>query len=93
LLPVGQLDGGHVSHAVLGRWAKVVGIITLLGVFALGMFVWSGWYTWAVFIMLFGWRHPPPLNTVAPLGKTRTILGILVLILTVLLFTPVPFPV
>ena len=93
LLPIGQLDGGHVIYAVLGRWAQVVGIAALVGLFALGTFVWSGWYMWAAFIMFSGWRHPPPLNTVAPLGKTRTILGILVLVLTILLFTPAPFPV
>jgi membrane-associated protease RseP (regulator of RpoE activity) len=93
LLPIGQLDGGHVIFAVLGRWAQIVGIVALVALFALGTFVWSGWYMWAAFIMFSGWRHPPPLNTVAPLGKVRTLLGIAVLVLTVLLFTPSPFPV
>jgi membrane-associated protease RseP (regulator of RpoE activity) len=92
LLPIGQLDGGHVIYAVLGRWAQAVGIAVLMAMFALGAFVWNGWYMWAAFIMFSGWRHPPPLNTVAPLGKTRMLLGIAVIVLTVLLFTPSPFP-
>jgi membrane-associated protease RseP (regulator of RpoE activity) len=92
LLPIGQLDGGHVIYSVLGRYAQAIGIIALGALFALGTFVWSGWYGWAAFIMLSGWRHPPPLNTVAPLGTRRIIVGIAVLALTVLLFTPAPFP-
>jgi Zn-dependent protease len=93
LLPVGQLDGGHVSYAVLGRWGKTVGILTLVSLVALGTFVWSGWYVWAAFIFLSGWQHPAPLNALEPLGRKRMILGILVFVLTALLFTPAPFPI
>jgi membrane-associated protease RseP (regulator of RpoE activity) len=93
LLPVGQLDGGHVAYAVLGRWGKAVGIATLVGLVVLGTFVWSGWYVWAAFIFLSGWQHPAPLNALQPLGRKRLILGILVFILTALLFTPAPFPI
>lgn len=90
LMPIGQLDGGHVIYALLGRWAQVVGIITLIAMFVLGRLVWNGWYVWAALIMLSGWRHPPPLNTVAPLGTARTVLGILLFVLTALLVTPMP---
>lgn len=92
LLPVGQLDGGHVVYAVLGRWARILGIVVMIALVTLGALAWNGWYVWAVFILLSGWQHPAPLNTVAPLGKTRVILGILAFILTILLFTPAPFP-
>jgi hypothetical protein len=90
LMPIGQLDGGHVIYALLGRWAQVVGIITLIAMFTLGALVWNGWYVWAALIMFTGWRHPPPLNTVAPLGTTRTVVGILLFLLTILLVTPIP---
>jgi len=91
LLPIGQLDGGHVIYALLGQWAQIVGIAVLAAIAVLGALVWNGWYIWAAFIMFSGWRHPPPLNNVAPLGKKRAIIGLLVLALTALLFTPAPF--
>jgi membrane-associated protease RseP (regulator of RpoE activity) len=93
LLPIGQLDGGHVAYAVLGRWARVVGIAVLVGLVLLGAMVWQGWFMWAALIFFSGWQHPAPLNTLAPLGKTRGIVGVLMLILLVLLFTPAPFPI
>jgi Zn-dependent protease len=93
LLPVGQLDGGHVAYAVLGRWAKIVGIVVLGSLLLLGALAWNGWYMWAAFIFLSGWQHPAPLNAVAPLGSKRIVMGILTFVLIVLLFTPAPFPV
>jgi membrane-associated protease RseP (regulator of RpoE activity) len=92
LLPVGQLDGGHVSYALLGRWAKALGIVVMVGLVALGTLAWQGWYVWAALIFFSGWQHPAPLNSLAPLGKGRTILGILVLALLILLFTAAPLP-
>ena len=93
LLPVGQLDGGHVAYAVLGRWARLVGIAVLVLLALLGALVWQGWYVWAGLILFSGWRHPAPLNTLAPLGKTRTLVGVAILVLLILLFTPAPFPI
>jgi membrane-associated protease RseP (regulator of RpoE activity) len=92
LLPVGQLDGGHVAYAALGRWARGLGIVVLAALVVLGTMAWSGWYVWAAFIFFSGWQHPAPLNALAPLGRGRTILSIVVLALLVLLFTPAPFP-
>jgi membrane-associated protease RseP (regulator of RpoE activity) len=93
LLPVGQLDGGHVAYAVLGRWAKLLGIFVLGTLLILGIYAWSGWYMWAAFIYLSGWQHPAPLNALAPLGSKRIVLGLLAFVLIVLLFTPAPFPI
>lgn len=92
LLPVGQLDGGHVAYAILGQWAKALGIVVLIALFAFGALVWNGWYIWAAFILFSGWQHPAPLNAIAPLDKKRAIAGILIFVLTILLFTPAPFP-
>ena len=93
LLPVGQLDGGHVAHALLGRWGRVVGVLVMIALIVLGTIAWQGWYIWAAMIFLSGWQHPDPLNTVAPLGRTRTIAGLLVFVLLALLFTPTPLPI
>jgi Zn-dependent protease len=93
LLPVGQLDGGHVAYAVLGRWARVLGIAVLGVLLILGISVWNGWYMWAAFIFISGWQHPAPLNALAPLGRKRALIGLLAFVLIVLLFTPAPFPI
>jgi len=93
LLPVGQLDGGHVAYAVLGKWAMLLGGIVLVGLGILGFLQWQGWFIWMAFIFLSGWQHPAPLNALAPLGKKRTIIGILVFLLMALLFVPAPFPI
>jgi membrane-associated protease RseP (regulator of RpoE activity) len=92
LLPIGQLDGGHVAYALLGNKAYILsrGVLFLISV--LGIVLWPGWYVWMIFVLLSGWMHPPPLNALEPLSKGRRILGVVVLVLTVLLFTPTPFP-
>jgi hypothetical protein len=54
-------------------------------------FVWQGWFLWAVLVLVFGVRHPAPLNDLSPMGLKRTLVGIGVLVLFVLTFTPIPF--
>ena len=92
LLPAGQFDGGHVAYAVLGRRARLLSMLVLGMLVVLGTLFWRGWYIWAAMVFSFGWQHPAPLNTVAPLGKRRIIVAFLALVLTLLLFTPAPLP-
>jgi membrane-associated protease RseP (regulator of RpoE activity) len=92
LLPIGQLDGGHVAYAVLGSRTRTVSTVVLGIISILGFLLWPGWYVWMTFIFMSGWLHPPPLNTLEPLSKGRKVLGIVVFVLMVLLFTPTPFP-
>jgi membrane-associated protease RseP (regulator of RpoE activity) len=89
LLPIGQLDGGHTLYALLGKraWPVATGVVLLL--LAMG-FVWQGWFLWAVLVLVFGVRHPAPLNDLSPMGLKRTLVGIGVLVLFVLIFTPIP---
>jgi membrane-associated protease RseP (regulator of RpoE activity) len=90
LLPIGQLDGGHTLYALLGKraWPVAFGVVLLLLVMG---FVWQGWFLWAVLVLVFGVRHPAPLNDLSPMGLKRTLVGIGVLVLFVLTFTPIPF--
>ncbi len=91
LLPMGQLDGGHVAYAVLGKWAQPVATVSFAILLVLGWQVWSGWYTWAFFALITGLRHPEPLNDITPLDAGRRLLGLLTLALLFLLVTPKPF--
>lgn len=90
LIPVGQLDGGHVTYALFGPRAKY---FTWLFIGALGILTLHN-YSWALLFLLlaiFGRRHPSPLDDDTPLDRRRRIIGGLVMILFVLTFTPVPF--
>lgn len=91
LLPVGQLDGGHVSRAVFKDKARYIswGIIILLII--LGLF-YTGWFMFAFIVLLFlGTQHQPPLNEITPLGRRDILIALAILLVFVLSFAPVPF--
>ncbi|MBI3989680.1 MAG: site-2 protease family protein [candidate division NC10 bacterium] len=91
LLPIGQLDGGHVSYALLGRHHREVAIATLLGLAIMGILAWPGWLFWAGLALVLGLKHPPPLNDVTPLDRRRRVVGVLAFFLLLSLITPAPF--
>ncbi|TLZ52177.1 MAG: site-2 protease family protein [Methanobacteriota archaeon] len=74
LLPAGQLDGGHVARAVLGERGKYASWAFLGFMFFLGIF-YFGWFIIAIFILLLGARHPPPLNDLSRLDGKRYLLA------------------
>jgi membrane-associated protease RseP (regulator of RpoE activity) len=66
LLPVGQLDGGHVLYAASGRVTRLVPALLLGFLVWLGMHGWSGWLVWAALItLLVTLGHPPTDNDCA----------------------------
>ncbi|HDL78208.1 MAG TPA: site-2 protease family protein [Bacteroidetes bacterium] len=92
LMPVGQLDGGHVVYAIFGgKKSKIVFNIAMLGFIIIFIFFYWGWFLMVLFILLFGFKHPPPLDDFTPIGRGRVILGIVTFIIFFLSFTPVPF--
>lgn len=92
LLPIGQLDGGHIAHALFGRKkSDTIGMVALFSLFLLGLFVWSGFLMWA-FIVFFvaGTKSAPPLNDLSPLDSRRLAIGAFAFILLFLILIPVP---
>ena len=91
LVPVGQLDGGHVLYALLGRRrARAVGRLVSAGLLAAGVFfTWSWLLWWALTRFAIGLGHPPALEE-EPLGPGRRAIAWLSLALFVLTFVPVP---
>lgn len=57
LLPIGQLDGGHIVYAVSSRWANAITLVAIAALVPLGWFYWP-WWGWAVALYFFGRRHP-----------------------------------
>ncbi|MBI2976068.1 MAG: site-2 protease family protein [Chloroflexi bacterium] len=91
LLPMGQLDGGHVAYAVLGKYARPLAFAVFGLMVWLGFTVWSGWWTWAFFALITGLRHAEPLNDITPLDPARKFVGLLTLVWFLLIVTPKPF--
>ena len=91
LIPVGQLDGGHIAYALFGeRQAKISKI--LIGVMILlGLFVYEGWIVWALLlIFVLGLKHPPIIYSEIELSPNRKMLGWIMLVIFILTFIPVP---
>jgi membrane-associated protease RseP (regulator of RpoE activity) len=91
LLPVGQLDGGHVSYALFGRIHKRISQAFLFTLIPLGLFYWQGWLLWTTVLLILGFRHPVTLDDSVPLSKRHTWLGWIALAMFILCFTPMPF--
>jgi membrane-associated protease RseP (regulator of RpoE activity) len=90
LLPIGQLDGGHILYAMSGRLHSVLskGMIPILLV--LGYFGWPGWIMWSMLVLILGTNHPPVTYPTVPLDKRRRLIGWLCLIVFILTFMPEP---
>jgi membrane-associated protease RseP (regulator of RpoE activity) len=88
LLPVGQLDGGHVVYALLGRFQKWVSQPFLVALLPMGYF-WHGWFFWFALLAILARRHPPVYDE-SPAGSTRVKLGIVALAVFLLCFSIAP---
>jgi membrane-associated protease RseP (regulator of RpoE activity) len=94
LMPVGQLDGGHIVHAMLGqRSGAVIGQVARL------LLIGLAWvqrepllWVWAILLFLMPVIDEPVLNDVSELNNARDLLGILALGLLLLIILPAPAP-
>jgi len=92
LVPVGQLDAGHLTFALLGRRARMVGRLALVGLAVLVVFFSITWVPWLLVVGLaVGTRHPDVTDPEQPLGRGRVWLCALTLVVAVLCFLPTPF--
>ncbi len=91
LLPVGQLDGGHVAYAIFGYRQRILAKVILVMLLVLGFTGWSGWLVWAALLLFMGVNHPPVAYDWVPLDRRRKTIGLITLTVFVVTFTPVPF--
>jgi membrane-associated protease RseP (regulator of RpoE activity) len=90
LVPLGQLDGGHVLYALAGRrLAHLASRLVSLGLLAAGLFLSWNWLIWWGLTRVIGLGHPPALSE-EPLDRPRAALAVLSLVLFALTFVPVP---
>ena len=89
LLPIGQLDGGHILYSFAGektRWLSRIFVVLLI---PMGLYFAYSWLMWAVLLFFFGMRHPVIYDS-SPIGRTRTWLGVASLAILILTFTLSP---
>lgn len=90
LLPVGQLDGGHVARAILKEKHKYASWGVLIILIILGLF-YLGWFFLAFIILfLIGTQHQPPLNEYTHLDTKRKLIALAILLIFIISFAPLP---
>ena len=91
LIPVGQLDGGHIAYVLLGKrarwlfWPSIAALLILL--YVTQTFMWG---IWIALLFVFGRQYAEPLDDVTPLDKNRRLLAIFSFFIFVLVFVPIP---
>jgi membrane-associated protease RseP (regulator of RpoE activity) len=89
LMPIGQLDGGHVTYSLLRERAHRISRIASWVCVAL-VYFGPSWILWAVLMRVLGRRHPQTLDDAAPVGRARVVVGLVSLAVFVLCFVPDP---
>lgn len=90
LFPIGQLDGGHILYAMIGkrsaRYSRWILTIFLI----MGVLFWIGWFVWALLIGMLGVKHPRIIDEDLPLSQGRKAIAFLVILIFILSFIPDP---
>lgn len=92
LIPVGQLDGGHIMYSLLGERARFL-YIPAIGAVLLLVLNEPSWAVWLILLLIFGRTYAAPLDLITPLDTRRRVVGILGLFVFVVTFVPVPLTV
>lgn len=90
LLPLGQLDGGHILYAVAGRAQRRLALPLWALLVAAGYFLWPGWFVWSFLVLLMRLGHPPVRDEAVALDPARKLVAAFALLMLVLCFMPVP---
>ena len=93
LLPISQLDGGHILYAATPRLQERVALGFWVLLLLLGYW-WTGWFVWAGLVLVLHrgrLGHPNVLSPARPLPPSRRVVAAGALVLFLLTFTPVPF--
>lgn len=90
LMPIGQLDGGHISYALLNKKARYIALIAFIAL-ALLNFYSTNWLVWTVLILfVIKLRHPPTMNDQLELNTGRRLLAWCSYVIFIVCFSPMP---
>ena len=91
LIPAGQLDGGHVLYAAVGRRTPLISGVVAAVLVWLSIRLWPGWLLWAaVIVLMTRLGHPSTGDDRLPLGPGRLVGAIASLVLLAITFVPEP---
>ncbi len=103
LIPVGQLDGGHLSYAMFGERHKLISNIAFGAIFVMGAagflpmlgietdFGWSGWIFWTLILLFIVKLYHPPVEDETELDPNRMLIGWITFAILAVSFIPSPF--
>jgi membrane-associated protease RseP (regulator of RpoE activity) len=88
LLPMWQLDGGHIVYSLTSRYHQKISLAVGLALVVLGVYGWAGWALWGLILLVLSMRfhHPPLLNSWEPLGSSRRVWAVVALAIFILSF-------
>jgi Zn-dependent protease len=90
LLPVGQLDGGHIVRSVSPRAHRWISLVLPLALVPLGIFLWKGWLIWAIILLCLRFFRMAPIYDPTPLDPNRRFGAFLALVVFLLCFMASP---
>jgi len=90
LIPLGQLDGGHILYAALGRVQRRIALPIWLALVVTALLLWPGWLVWCVITLVMGLHHPPVYDEDQALDGPRRLLAWAALVVFLLSFMPIP---
>ncbi len=91
LLPIGQLDGGHMARAMFGqRVGRTISSVAMWSLFLLAIFVWPALLFWAIIVFFIAGRGTPPLNDITRISPGRRWLGYATFLILALILAPLP---
>ncbi len=93
LLPIGQLDGGHIVYGLFGaRSHRIISYVAFGALIGISFYSWPmlGYLLFALILIFIGFRHPRPSTEFPRLGRGRFLIALIGLIIFVLTFMPVP---
>ena len=91
LLPIGQLDGGHMARAMFGgRVGATISSVATWSLFLLAIFVWPGLMLWAIIVFFIAVRGTPPLNDITPISTGRRWIGYATFLILAMVLIPLP---
>jgi membrane-associated protease RseP (regulator of RpoE activity) len=91
LIPLGQLDGGHILYALIGDRARWLYYPILAGTVALTLLVSESWLIWLALLFIFGRFYAVPLDAITPLDRRRRVVAVVALVVFLVSFVPIPF--
>ena len=93
LLPMSQLDGGHISYAVFGKRSELVGWTVFCVLLAVCLTISYQYALFLVLMLFMRIRHAPTLDDAVPLGRSRKVIALALVVVFALSFVPIPISV